>query len=165
MKETYIVKQSQSFLAITLIGFGLYFLIQQYDIPILSQFGNWPSILVILGVAFLFSAYGNNQHDNILPGIILFGLGVHFHLLQHQVNWIDHWGMYTLIIGIAFILRAQKKRQGTIIGIIFIVISFLALSAFAMPTWLGWLDVVFNMIEQFWPILLIIIGFVMLFKK
>ncbi|MET3682561.1 hypothetical protein ABID56_000642 [Alkalibacillus flavidus] len=159
------MKQSQSFLAITLIGFGIFFLIQQYDIPILSQFGSWPSILVILGIAFLFSAYGNRQHDNILPGFILFGLGIHFHMLHSTVNWIDHWGMYTLIIGIAFILRAQKTRQGTIIGIIFIIISFLALSAFAMPAWLGWLDLAFQIIEQFWPILLIIFGIVLLFKK
>ncbi|GAA0456729.1 LiaI-LiaF-like domain-containing protein [Alkalibacillus silvisoli] len=159
------MRQNKSFVAIILIGFGFYFLMQQYTIPVLSQFNTWPTILVILGVAFLFSAYGNRQYDNILPGIILFGLGIHFHAINHSANWIDHWGMYTLIIGVAFILRAQKTNQGTIIGIILIIISFVALSSFAMPSWFGWLDFLFNSIEQFWPLLLIIIGLTLLFKK
>ncbi|MDQ0351175.1 signal transduction histidine kinase [Alkalibacillus filiformis] len=159
------MKQPKSFLAIILIGFGIYFLIQQYHIPFISQFNTWPSILVIIGTAFIFNAYGNRQYDNIVPGVILFGLGIHFHALYYSANWIDHWGMYTLIIGIAFILRAQKTSQGTVIGIVLIILSFIALTSFAMPSWFGWFDYMFNMIEQFWPILLIIFGFILLFKK
>ncbi len=41
----------------------------------------------------------------------LLGLGIHFHALTHSVQWIDHWGMYTLIIGFAFLLRSQKQTK------------------------------------------------------
>ncbi|TFB24949.1 hypothetical protein E3U55_00730 [Filobacillus milosensis] len=159
------MKQQKSFLGIILIGIGIYFILQQYSIPFLSRFDTWPTILIILGIAFLFNGYGNKQHDNIFPGVILFGLGIHFHALVHTSNWLDHWGMYTLIIGFAFLLRAQKTNQGLIIGLIFLIISFIAITTIAMPSWFHWFDYVFYHLERFWPAILIVIGGFLIFKK
>ncbi|GEL77438.1 LiaI-LiaF-like domain-containing protein [Tenuibacillus multivorans] len=159
------MKQQKSFLGIILIGIGIYFLLQQYSIPFLSRFDTWPTILIILGIAFLFNGYGNNQHDHIFPGVILLGLGIHFHALEHSTKWIDHWGMYTLVIGFAFLLKSQKTKQGLLVGIIFLIISFIAITTIAMPGWFYWFDYAFYHLERFWPALLIIIGAVLIFKK
>ncbi|MGM8214261.1 LiaI-LiaF-like domain-containing protein [Bacillaceae bacterium W0354] len=159
------MKKQKSFLAILLIGIGVFFLLQQYSIPYLSQFGTWPTILIILGIAFLFNGYGNKNHDSLFPGVILLGLGIHFHALEHADKWIDHWGMYTLIVGFAFLIKAHKANQGIVPGIILIIISFIALTSIAMPSWFSWFDYVFNTLEQFWPFILIVVGCILLFKK
>ncbi|PKR79137.1 hypothetical protein CEY16_05130 [Halalkalibacillus sediminis] len=159
------MKQQKTFVAILLIGLGLYFLLQQFSIPFLSQFDTWPSILIILGIAFLVNGYANKQHDSVFPGVILLGLGLHFHMLSHADRWIDHWGMYTLIVGLAFLVKAHKTNSGIFPGIILLIISFFAISSVAMPSWFKWFDVIFNTLEQFWPAILIIIGTVLLFKK
>ena len=72
------MKQSKTFIGVLLIGFGLFFVLQQYSIPILSRFDTWPTILIILGMAFLAQGYLNKQPESILPGGILTGLGIHF---------------------------------------------------------------------------------------
>lgn len=78
-----------------------------------SRFDTWPTILIILGMAFLAQGYLNKQPESILPGGILTGLGIHFHALHHWHNWIDHWGMYTLIVGFSFFTpRTQNKSRG-----------------------------------------------------
>lgn len=72
------MKQSKTFIGVLLIGFGLFFVLQQYSIPILSRFDTWPTILIILGMAFLAQGYLNKQPESILPGGILTGLRLHF---------------------------------------------------------------------------------------
>ncbi|WP_279401613.1 hypothetical protein [Piscibacillus salipiscarius] len=38
--------------------------------PFLSRFDTWPTILIILGIAFLFNGYTQKQHDSIFPGVV-----------------------------------------------------------------------------------------------
>ena len=159
------MKQSKTFIGVLLIGFGLFFVLQQYSIPILSRFDTWPTILIILGMAFLAQGYLNKQPESILPGGILTGLVIHFHALHHWHNWIDHWGMYTLIVGFSFLLRAHKTNQGVMIGLILVIISLIGISSITLPKWFGWVDYLFMQIEQFWPFLLIGLGAFFLFKK
>ncbi len=159
------MKQSKTFLGVLLIGFGLFFVLQQYAIPFLSRFDTWPTILIVLGAAFLAQGYLNKQHESILPGGILLGLGLHFHALDQSGGWIDHWGMYTLIVGFSFLLRAHKTNQGIMAGLILIIISLIGISSITLPRWFGWIDYLFSQIEQFWPFLLIGIGAFLLFKK
>lgn len=65
------MKQSKTFIGVLLIGFGLFFVLQQYSIPILSRFDTWPTILIILGMAFLAQGYLNKQPESILPEVFL----------------------------------------------------------------------------------------------
>ncbi|WP_027963574.1 LiaI-LiaF-like domain-containing protein [Halalkalibacillus halophilus] len=157
--------KQQLFPAILLISLGTYFFLHQYNIPIIAQFDTWPAILIILGSAFLIIAYGKNKKENIFPGNILVGFGLHFHALSQADKWIEHWGMYTLIVGVAFLMKAQQTKQGLVPGIVMLVISFFAISTVTMPDWFNWLDLIFQTMEQFWPLILIIIGLVLLYKK
>ena len=100
------MKQSKTFIGVLLIGFGLFFVLQQYSIPILSRFDTWPTILIILGMAFLAQGYLNKQPESILPGGILTGLGIHFHALHHWHNVYVDWWFFILTP------RTQNKSRG-----------------------------------------------------
>lgn len=157
------MKRQGIFPGVLLIGVGLIFLLQNYNVPFINSLFSWPSILLIIGLAFLFQAYIGKEYQSIFTGIILVGLGIHFHGLQLFKFWPDHWAMFTLIIGIAFLFRYSKtKQEGLIPGIILLLIS---LVAFMYKEFIHIFGSVYGYIENFWPVLLIIAGVYLLFFK
>ncbi|MCM3798046.1 DUF5668 domain-containing protein [Caldibacillus thermoamylovorans] len=74
--------KKQMFPGIVLIGFGLYFFLQKFTIPVPAAVFSWPTILLIVGVALLIQAYRGGDFQLIVPGVLLVGLGIHFHLAQ-----------------------------------------------------------------------------------
>lgn len=154
-----------TFLSILLIGLGFYFLLKQIYIPVLSNFYSWPTILMIIGIAFLVNAYAGGVKQNVFPGAVLLGFGIHFHGVQHYAFWMDHWGVYLFILGIAFLLKYQMTRKGLWVGLILVVLSIFALFSSVKPQWFIWMERSFHFIEHFWPVVLIIIGFYLLFKR
>lgn len=73
--------------------------------------------------------------------------------------------MYTLIIGIAFIVRATKTKKGYILGILFIGVSIFMIFSSKVPAYFNWVNDVTPFVTNYWPILLIIIGIYLLKKK
>ncbi len=151
--------------AYILIGIGVYFLLQELRLPIITDFYSWPTLLILLGLAFLFYAYSSKEYKQIFPGFILLGLGIHFHGLNHYSFWIDHWAMYPLIVGIAFLLRNTKIKGGLLPGLILVGISLFAIFANQKPGWFQWGNRIIYWIEQFWPALLIGLGIYLLVKR
>ena len=76
------MKGQRIFPGIILIGFGLYFFLERAQIHIFTGFYTWPTLFCIVGLAFLLQAYYGKDVHAILPGVILFGFGAHFHLVQ-----------------------------------------------------------------------------------
>ncbi len=159
------MKKHSTIISLLLIGIGIYFLLQQYSIPYLSQFSTWPTLLIIFGVAFLFNSYKNKDRDSLFPGIVLLGLGIHFHALNDVDWWTNHWGMYTLIVGLAYLIHSYKSKKSLTPGLLLTVISIIVLMPAIIPSWYTTFDFVYSKIEQFWPFILIIIGSLLLFKK
>ncbi|MFZ3588357.1 LiaI-LiaF-like domain-containing protein [Bacillus sp. DJP31] len=159
------LKKQGVFPGIILIGIGIYFLLDQLHFPALSMFYSWPTLLIIIGVAFLSQAYTSRDYQNIVPGFILVGLGVHFHLLELVSFWPDHWAMFTCIIGIAFLLRYQQTKSGLLPGIVLLLLSILALFYHEVIGWLGWVGTIVELAEHYWPIGLILVGVYLLFFK
>ncbi|QGH35202.1 hypothetical protein GI584_14595 [Gracilibacillus salitolerans] len=157
--------KNNGLVAYLLIGIGLYFLLRELRLPILTDFYSWPTLLILIGAAFLIHAFSSRDFKNVFPGILLLGLGIHFHAITHYGFWIDHWGMYTLIIAIAFLARAIKTRKGFIPGIILLVISIFAIFVDNQPGWFNWIHQLMNWIKRFWPIVLIGLGVYLLLKK
>lgn len=157
--------KQHTFSGILLIGMGLYFLLKELQIPIITHFYSWPTILMIIGVALLLHSYIANEYDSILSGAIMLGLGVHLHGIHSYSFWIDHWGMFPLIVGVAFLLRYQKTKKGFFPGIILVIGSLFAIFASNKPGWFYWISVFVNFIESFWPLLLILLGLYLLFIK
>lgn len=159
------MKKQNSLSGYLLIGLGLYFLLRQLNIPFLSQYYSWPTILFIIGFAFLLHSYMARDHANILPGAVLLGLGIHFHGLSQYEHWIDHWSIYPIIVGLSFLLRYFKTKSGLIPAL-----TLLGISAFAFfqSSNTGWFSFIYQMIswtEQFWPLVLIVVGLFILKKR
>ncbi len=92
-------------------GFGAYFYLQQAHIILFSEFFTWPTLLMIVGIAFLAQGYVGKDHEAILPGTILVGFGLHFHLVNRMPVWPDHMGVFVLILA-WLLLRYQKTGTG-----------------------------------------------------
>jgi hypothetical protein len=159
------MKNQRYFPGIILIGFGGYFLQQQAQIEFLQQLTGWPTLLMIVGIAFLWQAYGARDHEMIFPGVVLFGFGIHIHVVTHLHIWSDHIGIFVLVMALAYILRYQKTGTGLLHGILFLVLACALLFYDKMIAWLGILESRVSMVGKFWPILLIAVGVYFLMKR
>ncbi|SET69731.1 hypothetical protein SAMN05216389_12137 [Oceanobacillus limi] len=159
------MKKSNPFIGYLLVGFGLYFLLKQLKVPIFTDFYSWPTLLIIIGIAFLIYSYRSKDYQNLFTGTLLLGLGIHFHGLEHYRFWIDHWAVYPLIVGIAFLIRYVKTKQGLLTSIILIGISVIMIFSIQLPSTFHWIYPIIQFLETYWPIALIIVGVYVLKKK
>ncbi|MGE8206065.1 LiaI-LiaF-like domain-containing protein [Heyndrickxia sp. NPDC080065] len=159
------MKSQKIFPGIILLGFGLYFFLQQNHIEMFKDYYTWPTLLILVGIGFLGQGYGGKDYEAILPGVILVGFGLHFHIAGKLSIWPDHIGVFILIISLGFLLRFQKTRNGLFHGILFLIISIILLFYNEVFKWMGLLDTKFASILNFWPFLLIAIGLYLLFFK
>ncbi|WP_462412412.1 LiaI-LiaF-like domain-containing protein [Neobacillus sp. Marseille-QA0830] len=160
------MKNQRIFPAIILIGFGGYFFLQQTGITIFPQFFSWPTLLIIVGVAFLGQGYSAKEHDAILPGVILTGFGLHFHLAGHASFWPENTsGMLILLISIGFFLRFLKTNTGMFQAILFFLLAILFLFNDKITGYFGLVQSSISFIWKFWPALIIVIGVYFLLKK
>ncbi|SEM33803.1 hypothetical protein SAMN05192533_102234 [Mesobacillus persicus] len=159
------MKSQNTIPGIILIGFGVYYYLQQTNIILFDQFYTWPTLMLIVGLAFLVQAYRGNDYDSILPGVILFGFGIHLHIVGRLSIWPDHLGAFILIIALAFLLRYQKTGTGLFHGILFLILAALLLFYEQISNWLATLETGLAVVWKFWPIALILIGIYLLFFK
>jgi membrane-bound ClpP family serine protease len=158
-------RKHNSFAAYILIGVGVYFLVRQLDMPAFAMLDSWPVLVIIIGVALLLHSYTAGDYQHLFSGTIVLGIGVHFYGLEHFDFWIDHWAMYLLIIGIAFIIRFLRTKKGWLPGILFTGLALITIFSDQMPLPAGLADDITAMIEKFWPVLFIVTGIILLKKK
>lgn len=159
------MKKQRIFPGIILLGFGIFFLVQQYNISLFTGFDTWPTLLMIVGIAFLFQGYMAKDYEAILPGVILSGFGLHFHVVGRLDIWPNSIGTFILIIALGFLLRSQKVGAGLFQGILFLALAILLLFSDKIVGWLGFLEGGVVELWKFWPILLIAFGIYLLFFK
>jgi hypothetical protein len=122
------MKNQRIFPGIILIGFGAYLFLQQSGITIFQPLYSWPTLLIIIGIAFIGQGYLAEDHDAILPGVILAGFGLHYHLTGRLAFWPSNTlGMLVLMISIGFFLRFQKASTGLFQAFLFLVLALLLL--------------------------------------
>jgi uncharacterized membrane protein len=159
------MKHKNTLTAYILIGIGLYFLLRQLKLPIFTDFYSWPTILIIIGLALLIYSFQVKDYNSLFSGTLLFGLGIHFHGIRHYSFWIDHWAMYPLIVGIAFLVRYMKTKQGLLPGLILTIISCIFIFSINIPSWFNWIHDVVDLVNVYWPIVLVVIGIYLLKKR
>ncbi|MDC3415688.1 LiaI-LiaF-like domain-containing protein [Aquibacillus salsiterrae] len=159
------MKNQNSFIGYLLIGIGAFYLLKELRVPILTDFYSWPTLLIVIGISFLLHSYLAKEYGNLFIGVLLLGLGIHFHALNQYPFWIDDWGMYTLIVGVAFFISYLKTKSGLFPGLILLAISFFALFASNKPNWFNWINQFVEMAIRFWPVVLVLIGVYLLVKK
>ena len=161
----YTVNKQNSLIAYIIIGIGVYFLLRELRLPILTDFYSWQTLLIIIGAAFLISSYRGRNYEQIFTGVLLLGIGVHLHGVEHYNFWINHWAVYLVIIGIAFLLRYFKTKSGLLMGAAFLIAGLLLIFSSQFSAYFHWVHDIFHLIERFWPILLIIFGIYLLKRK
>jgi hypothetical protein len=159
------MKNQKIFPGIILIGFGAYFFMQQSGISVFEKFYTWPTLLIIVGLAFLGQGYMAKDYEAILPGVILLGFGVHFHVVGHLAFWPNQIGTFILIIALGFFLRFQKTKSGLFQAFLFLILALLSLFYSKIASHLGLLENSVSIAWKFWPIILIVIGIYFLFIK
>lgn len=159
------LRKQNLFVAYLLIGLGVYFLIKQLNLVFFQPFIGWPTIVIIIGIAFLLHSYATKEKQNIFIGVILLGIGIHFHGLQNYDFWYNHWSIYTLIVGFAYLIRFFYMKKGFILSIVLITISIIMIFSISLPEWFQGVYGIIDFIETFWPIILIVIGIYFIRKK
>src|SRR5699024_9921569 len=157
--------KQNSFIAYLLIGIGTYFLIKQLDLALFDNFYFWPTILIIIVVVFLIHSYSSHEYEYIFTCVLLVCLDIYFHYVEIYYFCIFCWSMYTIIAGIAFIIRYLQTHRGLIPVLILIGISIILIFSVTLPDAFKWFYGVTEFLDSFWPIILIALGFYVLFKK
>lgn len=163
--EVISLKKNGIFQGIILIGFGGYFLNQQLQINILKEFQTWQSLLMIVGIAFLFDAYLGKNYPRILPGTIIFGMGIYFHHAAVFSIIPDGIATIILIISIGTLLQYQKTKSGLAHGLLLFSLSLLFYFYPQFTNWLKGLENITYGIIHHWPIIFILLGCYFLFFK
>jgi hypothetical protein len=159
-----VVNQKGIFPGIILIGIGCYFLAKQLHIPFMQQALSWPTLLLIIGVSFLILGYVEDK-NYLFIGLILIGLGLHFHARTYLPFWVEHWAVYPFIVSMAYLVRFQKTKNGLIPGVLLLI---LALLGFFYEDYIGWLHPVGKVVKwivTFWPVSLIAVGLYLLINR
>lgn len=160
------MKNQQIFPGIILIGFGSYFLLEQTGMTIFQQFSTWPTLLIIVGIAFLGQGYRTKEHEAILPGVIMAGFGLHFHLVGNVDFWPrNNIGMLILIISLGYFLRFQKTSSGLFQAFLFLILAVLLLFYDKITSYFDLLQNGMSFVWKFWPALLIVVGIYFLLRK
>lgn len=159
------LRRQHTFIAYLLIGIGLFYLLKQIDIPILHDFYGWPTILMIIGVAFLLHSFTNKDYQHLFTGTFMLGLGIHFHGLHHYSFWVEHWSIYILLIGVALIVRSIWTKSGFIFAFSITLIALFLLFNDQIAKKYDWSATIMDWIQIFWPVIFIVLGFYLLKRK
>ncbi|MDM5208675.1 LiaI-LiaF-like domain-containing protein [Cytobacillus kochii] len=159
------MKSQRLFAGIILIGYGCFFLIQQLQVESLQSLLTWPILLAITGLAFLIQAYSGKEYNAIFPGVILFGFGLHFIIVDRLSIWPNHIGAFVLIIALAFLLYYLKTGNGLLQGFLMLVLAITLLFYEKILQYAGNYGEIVSYITKFWPAIFIIIGLFFLIKR
>ncbi|MDQ0216461.1 hypothetical protein J2S13_002920 [Oikeobacillus pervagus] len=159
------MKHKRIFPGIILIGFGFYFFLQKSNIQVFQDFFTWPTLLAIVGIAFLGQAYSERDDSSILPGVILTGFGVHFHLVNLLEQWPNDIGVFIFIIALGLLLQNRRNGSGLFPGLLFLILAIISLFYEKITEWFGLLENNAEMIWSLWPIMLVLVGAYLLFMK
>ncbi|SDI58617.1 hypothetical protein [Natribacillus halophilus] len=157
------MKNNRIFPGMIFIGGGLYYLAYAFAPQFANEWMTWETLLVWLGVALAFEGFFTKSGAAVLPGIFIIGLGIHFHAVTIYPNWPNDVGVIATLLGIACLITYLFARKDTLLlGVLLICLG--ALFLFFEP-------VVANIAEAtetitfIWPILLLVIGGLLLFRR
>jgi len=159
------MRKNRIFLGIVLIGFGLFYCISKWNIASLQSFNNWTTPLFITSIALLVQSFKTKEHYYIFPGIVIFGFGFHFFAMNHFSFWPHHWSVLILFISIGMIFQSRKTRADLLPGIVLFIMGLFFLFNEQLSKMLGSLQTQFSSFQQYWPIIVALIGCYFLFSK
>jgi hypothetical protein len=148
---------------VILIILGLLFLAAEIR-PQYFQFWDWPVLIIGLGVVFLIWAILSGTGGLAVPGSILAGIGgilYYQNLTSDWASWAYIWALIPGFVGVGIVISGiidHNFKEAFSGGLILMLISAILFFAF------GPADGLKSEITKYWPVLLIALGLVALFR-
>lgn len=152
-------------LGFLLVLFGLLLFIIKFEWVPLVSFLSWPFLLFLSGVLLSFLGFVRKKSHLVFLGTIMGGMGLYIWGLRYEIDgWPDHWSFIVVIFGIAFLLQygVNKNKFTAIIGIMILLAGLFAWPGITEIPMLAPLTTTFHSI---WPIFIVVLGAILLFKK
>ncbi len=153
------------FFGVLLVGFGIFFLLNELHMSIAAKVYTWPVLLILIGVALLTESALSQDHSNLLASYILITLGIHFYVSEQIPFWPTNISMVVFMVAISFLLSARKAKSGFFQGGTLLIIAILMMFSDRLKLFLPKVEDGVNYLTTFWPILLLLVGLYLLFFK
>ena len=161
----YQTNRGRAVLAVAFILLGVYLLAIEFFPPLrmyTSNASNWPLLLVVIGGVFLWIALVTSSPGWMIPAAVISGIGAILYWQNQTGDWASWTYLWTLIpgfVGIGILLQQLmlgRLRQGLVTGGLLILAS--AAAFFILTTVNG----SFELLSQYWPVLLVVSGILLL---
>ncbi len=159
------MKKQQIFFGTVLLGFGLYFILRDWNIVLFRTMYDWPTVACIIGIAFLFQAFASQDYVYILPGGLLVGLGIHFHSIAYFPFWPSHWSIILFIVGIVLLIYSYKTKTEPFTSSLIILLSLVFIFEQKIMNWVSSVGGDFAAVSKYWPFFLAVIGAYLIIRK
>lgn len=153
------------FFGVLLVGFGIFFLLNELHMSIAAKVYTWPVLLILIGAALLTESALSQDHSNLLASYILITLGIHFYVSEQIPFWPTNISMVVFMVAISFLLSARKAKSGFFQGGTLLIIAILMMFSDRIKLFLPKVEDGVNYLTTFWPILLLLVGLYLLFFK
>lgn len=153
------------FFGVLLVGFGIFFLLNELHMSIAAKVYTWPVLLILIGAALLTESALSQDHSNLLASYILITLGIHFYVSEQIPFWPTNISMVVFMVAISFLLSARKVKSGFFQGGTLLIIAILMMFSDRLKLFLPKVEDGVNYLTTFWPILLLLVGLYLLFFK
>ncbi len=153
------------FFGVLLVGFGIFFLLNELHMSIAAKVYTWPVLLILIGAALLTESALSQDHSNLLASYILITLGIHFYVSEQISFWPTNISMVVFMVAISFLLSARKAKSGFFQGGTLLIIAILMMFSDRLKLFLPKVEDGVNYLTTFWPILLLLVGLYLLFFK
>lgn len=153
------------FFGVLLVGFGIFFLLNELHMSIAAKVYTWPVLLILIGAALLTESALSQDHSNLLASYILITLGIHFYVSEQIPFWPTNISMVVFMVAISFLLSARKAKSGFFQGGTLLIIAILMMFSDRLKLFLPKVEDGVNHLTTFWPILLLLVGLYLLFFK
>ncbi len=153
------------FFGVLLVGFGIFFLLNELHMSIAAKVYTWPVLLILIGAALLTESALSEDHSNLLASYILITLGIHFYVSEQIPFWPTNISMVVFMVAISFLLSARKAKSGFFQGGTLLIIAILMMFSDRLKLFLPKVEDGVNYLTTFWPILLLLVGLYLLFFK
>ena len=153
------------FFGVLLVGFGIFFLLNELHMSIAAKVYTWPVLLILIGAALLTESALSQDHSNLLASYILITLGIHFYVSEQIPFWPTNISMVVFRVAISFLLSARKAKSGFFQGGTLLIIAILMMFSDRLKLFLPKVEDGVNYLTTFWPILLLLVGLYLLFFK
>lgn len=153
---------------VILVLIGLVILLDKLGVVYLSWKKILSILLVIAGAYFGYSGFGLNSNSKVFWGSILFFFGIYlfidsFGFLNPDVHFF--WPVVLITTGLAFLMSFVNRPND--FALLLPAVALVGIGVLFLLTNLGviYSFEVWESVEKFWPVLLIVLGLYLILKK